>query len=76
MVMLAQNRADNLDKDLPIFGHKVNWRFTGQRTHPDGLKVKSRVRVGLSSTRTPVFGVTSWLAVTRPEPRISALDAR
>ena len=25
---------------------------TGQRTHPDGLKVKSRVQVGLSPTPT------------------------
>jgi hypothetical protein len=32
---------------------------TAQRTHPDGLKVKSRVQVGLSPTRTlttPVLG--------------------
>ena len=29
---------------------------TGQRTHPDGLKVKSRVQVGLSPTRLLLIG--------------------
>jgi hypothetical protein len=32
--------------------------LSGQRTHPDGLKVKSRVQVGLSPTRKyPKTGV-------------------
>jgi hypothetical protein len=38
--------------------------LSGQRTHPDGLKVKSRVQVGLSPTRKlPQNGCMSGWAV-------------
>jgi len=37
---------------------KLQLATTGQRTHPDGLKVKSRVQVGLSATRTLCFRLT------------------
>ena len=53
------------------------------RLHPDGLKVKSRVQVGLSPTLPLLLsnvrvGDTSGLAVTRPEPHfaLKALDSR
>jgi hypothetical protein len=45
--------------------HDSRLRVSGQRTHPNGLKVKSPVQVGLSpSGRYVRFGVTSVWPVT------------